>query len=65
MFQCEACGLTIDRDVNAAINLARLGLAGASSVTGRGGELRPKQQIHAVEAHPGDASTETLTYVSA
>lgn len=29
VFQCEACGLTLDRDLNAAINLARLA---ASSV---------------------------------
>ena len=36
-YRCEACGLAIDRDVNAAINLARMGLAGTSSVTGRGG----------------------------
>jgi putative transposase len=35
---CEACGLVIDRDLNAAINLARLGLPGTSSGTGRGGE---------------------------
>jgi putative transposase len=65
MFQCEACGLTIDRDVNAAINLARLGLAGASSGTGRGGEVSPRQQILAVEAHPGEASTKASTVISA
>ena len=59
VFHCEACGLTIDRDVNAAINLARQGLAGTSSVTGRGGEVRPSQQKLAGEAHPDEASTET------
>ena len=37
VFCCEACVLTLDRDVNAAINLARMGLAGANSVTGRAG----------------------------
>jgi putative transposase len=65
MFHCEACGLTIDRDVNAAINLARLGLPGTSSGTGRGGEVRPEHQILNATAHPDEASTETLTLVSA
>src|SRR5665213_1650499 len=59
MFQCEACGLTIDRDVNAAINLARQGLAGTNSATGRGGKVRPQQQLHGATAHPSEASTET------
>jgi putative transposase len=58
-YHCEACGLSIDRDVNAAINLARQGLAGTHSVTGRGGEVRPSQQKLAGEAHPDEASTET------
>ena len=44
VFHCEACGLAIDRDVNAAINLARQGLAETSSVTGCGGEVRPGRQ---------------------
>jgi putative transposase len=59
VFHCEACGLSIDRDLNAAINLARQGLAGTSSVTGRGGDVRPSQQNLAGEAHPDEASTET------
>ena len=61
VFCCEACGLSIDRDVNAAINLARQGLAGTSSATGRGGEVRPEHQILDATAHPGEASTETPT----
>ncbi|MCL4306894.1 MAG: transposase [Candidatus Thermoplasmatota archaeon] len=26
MYQCNSCGLTIDRDVNAAINIERKGM---------------------------------------
>jgi putative transposase len=58
-YHCEACGLTLDRDLNAAINLARQGLAGTNSVTGRGGEVRPDQQKLAETAHPDEASTDT------
>jgi putative transposase len=61
VFNCEACGLTIDRDVNAAINLARLGLAGTNSVTGREGEIRPVAT--ADQAHPAEASTKALQEV--
>ena len=59
VYHCEACGLDQNRDVNAAINLARQGLAGTHSVTGRRGEVRPGQQNIADQAHPGEASTET------
>jgi putative transposase len=59
VFHCEVCGLSIDLDVNAAINLARQGLAGTHSVTGRGGEVRPRQQKLAGGAHPDEASTDT------
>jgi putative transposase len=58
MFHCEACGLVIDRDLNAAINLARKGLPGTSSGTGRGGEVSPAQQKLAATAHPDEASTD-------
>lgn len=64
-YHCEARGLSIDRDVNAAINLARQGLAGTHSVTGRGGEVRPSQQKLAEEAHPDEASTDTPPEVGA
>jgi putative transposase len=62
MFCCEACGLALDRDVNAAINLANLGLPGTSSGTGRGGKGKTGRVSL---AHPREASTETLTLVSA
>jgi putative transposase len=57
-YHCEACGLVIDRDHNAAINLARKGLPGTSSGTGRGGEVSPAQQKLAATAHPDEASTD-------
>jgi putative transposase len=63
-YACEFCGQQVDRDLNAATNLARQGLAGTSSVTGRRGEVRPKHQKYAAKAHPGEASTETHTWVS-
>ncbi|MBW4077683.1 MAG: IS200/IS605 family element transposase accessory protein TnpB [Acidobacteria bacterium] len=65
VFHCEACGLAIGRDVNAAINLARQGLAGTHSVTGRGGEVRPGRQNIAGQAHPDEASTDTPALVGA
>jgi transposase len=65
MYHCEACGLTLGRDHNAAINLARKGLPGTSSGTGRGGEVSPAQQKLAATAHPDEASTETPPAVGA
>ncbi len=64
-YHCAACGLPLDRDLTAAVNLARQGLAGTNSVTGRGGEVRPSQQTLAGEAHPDEASTETPPEVGA
>ena len=66
-YTCEVCDLTIDRDLNAAINLARWPSsrtegkptsAGTHSVAGHGGEVRPSQQQLAGQAHPDEASTE-------
>ena len=65
VYHCGTCGLTLGRDVNAAINLARQGLAGTNSGAGRGGEVRPAQQKLVATAHPDEASTETLTVVGA
>ena len=73
-FHCETCGLVIDRDLNAAINLARWASteksvnttsAGTSSVAGRGGEVRPRRQKLANEAHPNEASTKAPLAVGA
>jgi putative transposase len=68
-YHCETCGLTLDRDLNAAINLAgwtsNSTSAGTRSVDGRRGEVRPRKQKIVHRAHPDEASTEALTLVSA
>lgn len=40
VYLCDECGLRIDRDLNAAINLARLDMAGSTPVTGRGARCK-------------------------
>jgi len=62
-YACDVCGHTVDRDLNAAINLARMGLPGTNSGTGRGGEVSPESPNIAATAYPGEASTETPTLV--
>ena len=56
-FHCEQCGLVLDRDLNAAINLAQL--AGSSSdsrnacgVTSSGTKRKPRVQLAAVKQEP-------------
>ncbi|MEU9025128.1 IS607 family element RNA-guided endonuclease TnpB [Actinomadura sp. NPDC048394] len=40
-YRCEACGLVLGRDVNAAINLRDLAASGAESQNACGGDVRP------------------------
>lgn len=64
-YACDACGLIIDRDLNAAINLARLGEAqllgetspaGSGSVAGRGA-MQETEPAPAGDAAGSEAST--------
>jgi putative transposase len=53
-YQCESCGLVIDRDVNAARNLVMLAASGAESINARGTAVRPGTTGHAVmKREPG------------
>jgi|FLOH01.1.fsa_nt_gi IS605 OrfB family transposase len=54
-YVCSNCGIIVDRDLNAAINLARYGAsypAGSVSVAGRGG----KQKTRKAARRPGKAA---------
>ena len=54
IFICEACGLVIDRDVNAARNLLGLAASGAESINACGAQVRPVPDGHwAVKQEPG------------
>jgi len=41
VYECEACGLVLDRDVNAAINLRDLAASGAERLNACGAAVRP------------------------
>jgi putative transposase len=55
-FTCEACGLVMDRDMNAARNLLGLAASGAESVNACGAQVRPVSDgRRAMKQEPGTA----------
>ena len=53
-YRCDACGLVIDRDVNAARNLLALAASGAESINASRATVRPGPAGHvAVKLEPG------------
>jgi len=56
VFTCEACGLAMDRDENAARNLLALAASGAESLNACGAQVRPGPAGHrALKQEPGTA----------
>lgn len=60
VFECEVCGFTCDRDLNAARNLERLAASSADNVNACGESVRPG----ASSATLGEAGTEHLAGLS-
>ena len=60
VFECDGCGLVLDRDHNAARNLAKAAVAASAAETqnGRGEKVRPG----AIQAHLDEPSTGQLVY---
>jgi putative transposase len=53
-YRCTACGLVLDRDVNAARNLLQLAASGAERINACGGTVRPGPARHVpVKQEPG------------
>ena len=56
MFNCDACGLSIDRDVNAAINICVAGST-PETLNARGEDVRRADKTLSGNADPGEART--------
>ena len=61
VFCCEACGLTVDRNLNAAINLARLAASSADTENACGGERAGLSCERQVKRSPAKQEPNTLT----
>ena len=63
MYQCSECGLEIDRDINAAINLKTLAAGHAESINACGVHVRPRevQENEALNDETGKATWKQLT----
>jgi putative transposase len=49
-WQCQACGMWLDRDINAAVNVAK---AAGLAVTARGAQVRPEPSVLAQRSEAG------------
>jgi putative transposase len=70
-YRCDACGLVMDRDANAARNLLSLAASGAERRNAGGGTLRPRPARHVPPnpepgtPHGGKTGTATTTVAAA
>ena len=55
-YRCDSCGLVLDRDVNAAINIKVAGSA-PETLNARGGDVRRADKTLSGNADPGEART--------
>jgi putative transposase len=65
IYQCDYCGLVIDRDLNAAINLARLGETPRTGATGTGTGSSPAASHRAGDGRGATRETATTQVVNA
>jgi putative transposase len=52
-YQCQSCGLVVDRDVNAARNLLNLAVSGTESINACRAQIRPGLAGHQAKPLPG------------